>query len=271
VRRHAKSDKPFCLYVSHEAIHNPVQVPGDPIRRTTEKWDRWKWKEVSKEERIAKYQGMTLPIDKGMGDLRRALVDLGIAKNTMVLFFSDNGPAGDFPSGSPGLRSGKGQVYEGGHKVPALVWWPGKVKPGTESNEPLISIDIMPTLLSLAGVQSTGKASDGVDFSNVFLRGKSIEPRPLYWASLSNRGQRSEAMRDGNWKLVVQHPKARPGTFENPKVELYNLANDAGEKTDLSKQQPGHASRMAKQLNAWFAETQKDATDQPGGWLAQLK
>ena len=271
VRRHAKSDKPFCLYVSHEAIHNPVQVPGDPIRRTTEKWDRWKWKEVSNEERIAKYQGMTLPIDKGMGDLRRALVDLGIAENTMVLFFSDNGPAGDFPSGSPGLRSGKGQVYEGGHKVPALVWWPGKVKPGTESNEPLISIDIMPTLLSLAGVQSTGKASDGVDFSNVFLRGKSLEPRPLYWASLSNRGQRSEAMRDGNWKLVVQHPKARPGTFENPKVELYNLANDAGEKTDLSKQQPGRASRMAKQLNAWFAETQKDATDQPGGWLAQSK
>jgi arylsulfatase A len=268
VRRHSKSDKPFCLYISHEAIHNPVQVPGDPVRRTTEKWDRWNWKKVTKEERLAKYKGMTLPIDEGMGDLRKALVELGIEKKTMVLFFSDNGPSGDFPSGSPALRGGKGQVYEGGHKVPAIIWWPGKVKPGTESTEALISTDIMPTLLALAGVESKDRALDGQNFSGVFLRGESIKPRPLFWASLSNRGQRSEAIREGNWKLVVQHRKSRPGTFENPTLELFNLAKDGSEKNNLVEKHPKRATQMAKKIRAWFSETQRSATPQPGGWLS---
>lgn len=267
VKRHAKGDKPFCLYVAHETIHNPVQVPGDPVRRTTEGWDRWKWREVSKEERIAKYKGMTLPMDRGMGDLRQLLVDLGIEKNTMILWFSDNGASGDFPSGSPNYRGGKGQVYEGGHKVPAIAWWPGQIKPGTASNEPLISIDIMPTLLALAGTKTNGKVLDGIDFSGVMLRGEKTKSRPLYWASLSNNGRRSEAMRAGKWKMVVQHPKASPGTFENERFELYNLAEDPGEKMDLSDEQPKRVRNMARQLKDWYADTQRTATKQPGGWL----
>lgn len=267
VRRHAGGDKPFCLYVAHEAIHNPVQVPGDQVRRTTENWNRWKWREVSQEERIEKYRGMTLPVDEGMGQLRRLLIELGIEKNTFVLFFSDNGAAGDFPSGSPKYRSGKGQVYEGGHKVPAIAWWPGRIQPGTASDETLISIDIMPTLLALAGTQTSGKPLDGIDFSEVMLRDKKIAPRPLYWASMSNGGRRAEAIREGDWKLVVQHPRARPGVFENTKLELYNLAADPGERTDLAKQEPTRAQRMAKQIRDWFSDTQRDATPQPGGWL----
>ncbi len=267
VRRHGKGDKPFCLYISHEAIHNPVQVPGDRVRRTTEEWDRWKWRDVSKEERIAKYKGMTLPIDEGMGDLFRTLRELDIAENTFVLFFSDNGPAGDFPSGDPKYRSGKGQVYEGGHKVPAIAWWPGHVKPGTQSDETLIIIDIMPTLLRLARTKTTGKAMDGVDFSKVILENKPIAHRQLFWASMSNGGRRSEAMRDGDWKLVVQHPRAKPGTFENEKLELYNLMTDPGEKKDLSKRNPDRTHKMAQRLKDWFTETQATATSQPGGWL----
>lgn len=269
VKRHGASKKPFCLYVAHESIHNPVQVPGDPVRRTTEKWDRWKWREVSKEERIAKYKGMTMPIDEGVGQLRRALIDLGIEKNTFVLFFSDNGPSGDFRSGSPKLRGGKGTVYEGGHKVPAIAWWPGRIQPGAESDQPLISIDVMPTLIGLAGAQLPKRALDGVDISSVFLKGATLEPRPFYWASLSNRGGRSEAMRDGVWKLVVQHPKAKPGTFENERVELFRLDRDPSEKTDLSKRQPERAAKMLKRLKAWYANTQETSTKQPGGWLAK--
>ena len=271
VKRHGKSGKPFCLYVAHESIHNPVQVPGDPVRRTTEKWDRWKWREVSKGERIAKYRGMTMPIDEGVGQLRRELIDLGIEKNTFVLFFSDNGPSGDFPSGSPNLRGGKGTVYEGGHKVPAIAWWPGRIKAGAESDQPLISIDVMPTLIELAGAQEPKRALDGVDFSSVFLRGARLEPRAFYWASLSNRGGRSEAMRDGVWKLVVQHPKAKPGTFGNKKVELYRLDRDPSEKMDLAKRQPDLAAKMHKKLKEWYANTQATATKQPGGWLAPGK
>lgn len=269
VKKHAKSDKPFCLYVAHEAIHNPVQVPGDAVRRTTEKWDRWKWRTASKEERIEKYRGMTLPIDEGIGKLRKLLKELEIEKETFVLFFSDNGPAIDFPSGSPDLRGRKGNVYEGGHKVPAIAWWPGKIKAGTVSNQPLISIDVMPTLLSLANAKLPNQTLDGVDVSPVFLEQKQLSSRPLFWASLSNNGNRSEAMREGDWKLVVLHPKAKPGTFENEKVELYNLKNDPSEKTNVSKEHPVITNRMLGQLKSWFANTQETATKQLGGWLTK--
>jgi arylsulfatase A len=269
VRRHAKLKKPFCLYVAHEAIHNPVQLPGDAVRRTETKWDRWKWRNVSSEERIRMYRGMTMPVDEGIGELRKALIELGIDKNTFVLFFSDNGPSGDFPSGSPGLRGGKGSVYEGGHKVPAIAWWPTMIKAGSVSDVPLISIDVTPTLLALAGASAPKRPLDGVDISPVLLKNGSLPSRPLYWASLSNGGARSEAMRDGPWKLAVHHPKARPGTFTNERVELFHLGDDPNEQNDLAVSKPEKAKEMLTQLKNWFADTQKTATPQSGGWIQQ--
>ncbi len=266
VRRHAKSGRPFCLYVAHEAIHNPVQVRGDPVRRTTEKWDRWKWQEVSREERVAKYRGMTLPLDEGIGQLRATVNGLGIAENTFLLFFSDNGPSADFPSGSAELRGGKGTVYEGGHKVPAIAWWPGKIRPGSVSAVPLISIDVMPTLLGLAGAKMPERPLDGMDFSGVVLRGESLSERSLFWASLGNNGARAEAMREGPWKLVVQHPRARPGTFENETAELYRLSDDPLEERDLAGQHPERVAQMLARLKGWYEDTQRTATPQKGGW-----
>ncbi len=265
VKQHAHSDKPFCLYVAHEAIHNPVQVPGDPVRRTVDGWDRWKWREVSKSQRIEKYQGMTLAMDEGVGAVRETLVELGIDKNTFVLFFSDNGASGDFPSGSPALRGNKGSVYEGGHKVPAIAWWPGKIQAGSESDQPLISIDVMPTLLALAGV-APPRQLDGVDFSPVVLQQQKLAERPLYWASLSNGGARSEAIRDGHWKLVVHHPKAAPGSFDNERIELFDLSNDPSEKSDVASRHPRRAAELAGQLKSWYTEVTETATKQPGGW-----
>lgn len=261
--------QPFCLYVAHEAIHNPVQVPGDPVRRSeAEGWKRWK--PANKAERIEKYKGMTLPIDVGVGQIRQTLVDLGLDQNTFVLFFSDNGPARDFPSGSPQWRGGKGSVYEGGHRVPAIAWWPGKIKAGTSSNIPAISIDVMPTLLSLAKVKvPEDRPLDGVDLSPVLLKQQTVAKRPLFWASLSNNGRRSEAMRHGPWKLVVQHPKAKPGTFENEKIELYRLDLDPGEQKNRVKQEPEQAAAMLKELKDWYQDTQSTATPQPGGWLSK--
>ncbi len=267
VQRHAGGERPFCLYVAHEAIHNPVQVPGDPVRRTTEQWDRWKWREVSEQERISKYRGMTLPIDEGLGQLRRRLLELGIEQNTLVLFFSDNGPSRDFPSGNPKLRGWKGEVYEGGHKVPAIAWWPGRIMPGSVSDEPLISIDVMPTLLALAGIEPPDQPLDGVDISPVLLSQESLPTRPLFWASLGNNGHRAEAMRDGDWKLVVKHPGAKPGTFENEQLELYRLTDDPSEETNLRDRYPKRATQMHQQLLTWYAQTQVAATKQPGGWL----
>ncbi|MCG6158287.1 sulfatase-like hydrolase/transferase [Rubinisphaera margarita] len=271
VRRHADEEKPFCLYVAHEAIHNPVQVPGDAVRRTEEHWDRWKWKEVSEDERIAKYKGMTMPIDEGIGQLRQTLLDLDIAENTFVLFFSDNGPSSDFPSGSPELRGGKGTVFEGGHKVPAIAWWPGTIEAGSESDQPMISIDVMPTLLSLAGAESSALDLDGVDLSPVLLRDEQLPERPLYWASMGNNGSRAEAMRSGPWKLTVHHPKATPGTFDNEAVALFHLENDPGEKNNVVKEHPETARKLLRQLKNWYDEVTFDATPQIGGWIASTK
>ncbi len=262
----ADTEKPFCLYIAHESIHNPVQLPGDPVRRTTEAWNRWRWQDHTSEERIEKYKGMVMPVDEGIGQLRKALIDMGIEENTFILFFSDNGPSGDFPSGSPKLRGGKGSVYEGGHKVPAIAWWPGKIDAASYSDVPLISIDVMPTLLSLAGVESVERSLDGVDISPVLFKNESIDARPLFWASLSNGGKRSEAFRDGKWKLVVQHPKAKPGSFENEKVELYDLASDPEEKVDLSERETERAAKMLARLKEWFTETSASSPLQPGGW-----
>lgn len=268
IKKHANQERPFCLYVAHEAIHNPVQVPGDPVRRTTKKWDRWKWQDHPHEERIAKYRGMTMPIDEGMGQLRKLLSSLGIVENTFVLFFSDNGPSRDFPSGSERFRGWKGEVYEGGHKVPAIACWPGKIAAGSESDEMLISLDVMPTLLELAGVSHAPLNLDGVSLAPVLLQGSALEERALYWASLSNRGQRAEAMRRGPWKLVVQHPQAKPGTFENERVELYHLPTDEAEQNNVVSEHAEQATSMLDKLKGWYADTQKSATAQPGGWLA---
>ena len=258
-------DKPFCLYVAHLAIHNPVQVRGDPVRRTEDGWKRWT--PSSEAERIEKYRGMTLPIDEGVGQIRETLVRLGLERNTLILFFSDNGASGDFPSGSPQWRGGKGSVYEGGHKVPFIAWWPDHVTAGTVSATPTITLDIMPTLLSLAGaVPDPKRPLDGVDLSPVLFSGGSLPDRALFWASMGNGGARSEAMRDGPWKLVVQHPKAKAGTFEHESIELYRLDQDPAEKTNIADGEPERTAAMLRRLKAWYAETQRTATTQPGGW-----
>lgn len=264
IKRHRKT--PFCLYVSHLAIHNPVQVRGDPVRRSeADGWQRWM--PVDEAERIEKFRGITLPIDEGVGQIRRTLEQLGLAQDTLVLFFSDNGASSDFPSGSPNLRGRKGSVFEGGHKVPFIAWWPGRIDAGGTNDTPAITLDVMPTLLSLAGIELPRRRPlDGVDLSPLLLKGKEPANRPLFWASLSNRGSRSEAMRAGPWKLVVQHPQAKPGSFENEAVSLYRLDHDPSEQDDLAADQPDRARAMLGELKAWYAETQKTTTAQRGGW-----
>ena len=158
-------------------------------------------------------------------------------------------------------------MYEGGHKVPFIAWWPGRITPGASSAAPAITLDVMPTLLALAGVSpSTERPLDGVDLSNLLLKGEAPPARPLYWASLGNNGSRSEAMRDGPWKLVVNHPKAKPGSFDNEKVELYRLDQDPSEKNDLAASEPEQTQALLARLKAWYADTQRTATPQVGGW-----
>ena len=254
-------DKPFCLYIAHESPHSPVQGPNDPIQRGP-----------GAKPRVTPYdeamKQMILEMDKGVAQVRDKIVKLGLDKNTYILFFSDNGDAPKTKTGSPRFRGHKGQVYEGGTRVPAIAWAPGKINANATTDELAITLDVMPTILSLAGIDKPKKRPlDGIDLSPVLLEGKSLPSRPLYWASLSNNGYRSEALRDGKWKLVVQHTRAKPGTFENESVELYDLDKDEGEKNNIAAQHRQRAADMLKRIKAWYADTQKTASPQPGGWL----
>jgi uncharacterized sulfatase len=254
-------DKPFCLYVAHESPHAPVQGPDDPIQRGPGAKKRTT-------PHAEAMKQMILEMDKGVEQVRAKLIELGLEKNTLFLFFSDNGDAPGTATGSPRFRGHKGSVYEGGTRVPAVAWWPGRIKPGTQANDLSITLDVMPTILSVAGIDPPKERSlDGIDLSPVLFEQKALPARPLFWADLSNSGSRSEALRDGPWKLVVQHPKAKPGTFENEAIELFNLTNDEGEKTNLAARQAERAAAMLKQLKAWYADTQETASPQPGGWI----
>ena len=254
-------DKPFCLYIAHESPHAPIQGPNDPIQRGPGLEER----ETPLEEAMKQ---MMLEMDIGVTQVREKVVELGLEKNTLILFFSDNGDAPNTATGSPLLRAHKGSVYEGGHRVPAIAWWPGRIEAGTRTDAQAITIDVMPTILSIVGIDTdSDRPMDGIDISPVLFEQGSLPDRPLYWSYLSNGGARSEAMRHGPWKLVLQHPGAPEGTYLNQVAELYNLEKDLGETTNLLSRQPKQAARMLQQLYAWLKETEATQTPQEGDWV----
>jgi len=175
-------DKPFCLYIAHESPHSPVQGPNDPVQRGP----GTKKRTTPHAEAMKQ---MILEMDKGVEQVRAKLVELDLDKNTLFLFFSDNGDAPRTDTGSPKFRGHKGSVYEGGSRVPAIVWWPGRIKSGTQADDLSITLDVMPTILSVAGITPPeDRPLDGIDLSPVLFGQKSLPHRPLFWASLSNAG-----------------------------------------------------------------------------------
>jgi len=257
---------PFFLYIAHEAPHSPIQGPGDPIVRGPNRGERNTEFPQSKSIEEA-YQYMMNIMDDGVKQIHDKIIELDLDKNTMIVFLSDNGPSPKTRTENPNLRGHKGQVFEGGHRVPAIFWNPGKIKANTKSSTLSISLDIMPTVLSAAGLKTpASQALDGVDLSPIIFQTGTIPQRPLYWFSLGNHGTRNEAMRDGDWKLIVDHPGAKKGSFENESVSLYNLKTDLGEQKNIIKNQPEIANKMLNQLKAFYKELMETATPQKGGW-----
>ena len=247
ITRHAvkfiedNKSRPFCLYVPHGAVHTPLQGPKDPPGRGPNK--------VRGRRRDAKetYRQMMKAMDDGIGEIVAALKRLGLAENTLVFFFSDNG--GTRHGSNAPLRGGKGSVWEGGHREPAIAWWPGKIKPGTITDQLSISLDLMPTMLDLAGATvPDGHKLDGVSLAPLLLKGKSLGVRQLFW--------NGRAMRDGQWKLVV-------GGRGGQGTGLYNLAKDVGERNNLADRHPDRVKAMLAAIEAWKTDVATGATKQP--------
>jgi arylsulfatase A len=243
-------DRPFCLYVSHEAIHNPNQGPDDPAIRGPNKQPKKKISPVNDAVRE-----MTLAMDDGVGQIVAKLRELKLDKKTLVFFFSDNGGTSENRSVGNKLRGKKGMVWEGGHRVPAIAWWPGRVPAGASTDQLAMTIDVMPTLQQLAGASVPADHKlDGMNLSPTLFEKKTLAPRKRFWGHVAGSGAKSYAMRDGSWKLVSL-PKSKP--------QLFDLGRDLKESNNLAAEQPERTKSMLAALNAWREDVEKPRSQQP--------
>ena len=251
IRRNRK--RPFFLYVPHLAIHFPWQGPDDPPhRREGVDYHQDKWGIIPNPRNVAPHvKAMIGALDRSVGRIVATLKELGIRKNTLVVFTSDNGGYLSYgknfrkiSSNSP-LHGQKTQLYEGGHRVPFIASWPGRIEPGMISAT-THSTDLFVTFSKLAGV-TTGKLKlDGLDLGPLLFDGDSLPARKLYW-----RTPRAKAVRDGNWKL----------RFQNTTSELYDLSVDLGERKNLAAQFPERVMTMRKAWRKWESEVNKSASE----------
>lgn len=238
-----KHDKPFFLYVAYSVPHHPLKEPS--------KWtDLYKGK--VKDPWRALFNASITHMDDGIGKIIAALERTGQRENTLVIFTSDNGgqtswssPKSQYngsykPHTTLGnnlpLRGWKGQLYDGGIRVPALANWPGKLPTGSACNDVLCEVDWMTTLVALSGAKLRNPLKvEGEDIWPQLTGKKAGSPRTLYWRV---RGQ--SAIRHGDWKLIA--------ASSGKKVELFNLADDPNEKNNLAEKEPRRVEALKKQL-----------------------
>jgi arylsulfatase A-like enzyme len=228
--REQPKDKPLFLYVAFNAVHAPHQVPEEYKRP---------YQRLPEPRRT--YAGMLAAMDEAVGQIIAAIDDRGLRSNTLFLFSSDNGgPQPGRVTSNGSLRAGKGTLYEGGLRVPALATWSGQINPGTVVDQPLHIADWYPTLLKLAGA-SQKLPLDGRDIWATITRGA---PSP-HDAILLNATPTKGAIRVGAWKLILNgaateadEDAAGAAAKGRDRVELFNLALDPNEKTNLADEQP---------------------------------
>jgi arylsulfatase A-like enzyme len=172
-------------------------------------------------------------MDQGVGEILDKLGQLGLEENTLIFFFSDNGPTG--PGTTGGLRGKKGTTWEGGHRVPGAAWWPGKIPAHSISHETVLTMDIFPTLAALAGISVSGL--DGIDLTPLLLNNSNLEERTLFW-----KYKDDFAVRSGPWKLRVN---ANDNSF------LFNLNEDVNEQDDIAQAQQDMVNTLRTELEAW--------------------
>lgn len=250
--------RPFVLYYPTTVPHLALQVPEDALREYAGKFPETPYAGergyLPQRFPRAAYAAMITRMDRDVGRVLDLLSELGLAANTIVVFTSDNGPLYDrvggtdaeFFNSAAGFRGRKGSFYEGGFRVPCLVRWPGHIRPGTTSDRVTGFEDWLPTLLDLIDAQhATPAGIDGISFAPTLL-GRSQPPRPfLYRESPGYGGQ--QCVRVGDWKLVRQrlNPGPRQQNPLPPTTELYNLARDPRETTDLANQHPEIVAKLA--------------------------
>lgn len=244
--RQKNAKRPFFLYLALTLPHGRLTAPDDADLRQEplDLSDGYPADRVKPTSHV--FAGMVRRFDRDVGRVMAKLRELGIEQDTLVLFTSDNGPAHvgpteddtidvDFFQGSGGLRGEKSDVYEGGIRVPAIAYWPGRIAPGQVSDAALAFWDILPTCAELAGGPAPA-AIEGESFVPALFGRPQAPHRYLYWEFIS-KGQPRIALREGPWKVD------RYG-LQGP-WQLYDLDSDPGERHDVASEHPAIAARLA--------------------------
>lgn len=237
----ANKEKPFFVYLPHFAVHTPLGGKPESIAYFAERA-----KTMQPQGKPA-YAAMLKAVDESVGRIRARLEELKLDRNTVIIFTGDNGGLeGGGVTDNLGVRAGKGSAYEGGVRVPFIVYWPSTIKAGTVIEAPVITNDIPATLADLAGAKLGG---EGISLAPV-VKGGAMPARPLHWHYPHYHPGGAtpySAIRDGDWRLLR--------LYEDGKQELYNLAKDPEEKEDLSAKEPERLAALAKKLDAWLTAT----------------
>lgn len=259
----AAKDKPFLVYLSHYAVHIPLQAKKDLAAKYEAKAAQLPPVEAKfipegnvKARQVQDhpvYAAMVQSMDESVGRIMKKLDELGLADRTAVIFMSDNGglsTAEGTPTSNVPLRAGKGWLYEGGIREPLIIKWPGVTKPGSTCDVPVTSTDFYPTMLEMAGLPLRPKQHvDGVSIVPLLRGGQSLPRQAIYWhyPHYANQGgSPGGAVRAGDYKLIE--------FYEDNHVELYNLKDDLGEKNDLAARMPDKAKELRERLARWRQE-----------------
>jgi arylsulfatase A len=245
----ANKDKPFFLYLPHYAVHTP-------LRAKPEIQAKYKVTPRAGSQSNPVYAAMAESMDDAVGRVIKQLDELKLGENTLVIFTSDNGGLATTEGGPTGatfnapLREGKGFLYEGGIRVACIMKWPGKIKPGTVTDQVACSIDFYPTILEAAGVpQKNAHPIDGVSLVSVLVGGEMKKRDKICWhyPHYANQGSRpGGAIRAGDFKFIEY--------YEDGRRELFDVRRDISESRNLIAEKPEVASELAAALDAWRKE-----------------
>lgn len=269
-------DKPFFLYLAYYSVHIPIQAPKDLIekyekkakqmrldtKQTFLKGDNFpcthkKYSHIIRRiiQSNPKYAAMIERLDWNIGRILKKLEAWKLDKNTVIIFFSDNGglaTAETSPTCNAPLSEGKGWMYEGGTRVPLIIKWPNVTKTGKEYNIPVMSMDFYPTILEMLGLPLKPEQHvDGMSLVPLLRDGESklLEERPLFWyyPHYSNQGTTpASAIRHGKYKLINH--------YESDTLELYDLAQDISESNNIIDSYSEIGKKMQKRFLEWSKE-----------------
>jgi len=223
IRQHSGSGQPFFLYLAYNAPHTPIQPPTDWLQQIRNR-------QPGISDKRVKLIALIEHLDDDIGKVITALRDFGLSNNTLVIFTSDNGGQLSVGANNGPLRAGKQDMYEGGIRVPMCAVWPGKIKPGSQSNRVALTMDLFPTICETAGANIPHKIDGRSILPTLLGKDHSAEDRFLFWVRREGGrygGRAYYAARYGDFKLVQNSP------FEP--LQLYDLKDDPQEQHPLDK------------------------------------